>query len=213
MRTIVIFKQSDPSERITLRTDLMYDDYESNFTVMSSEGNIEGVDAEFRIGSVISIQTISNLLANNDGISAVLCSPESSQVEVEEAVAKMLSLDLFIAYDERTYNEYVPKNYREKYSYDDSKDSMPWLIIKTFRNVPLEPFDVEVSHEGTACEFSESCSAVGEISESGKKLTITTDKNNFMFECLNDLGVDEPEGSWRIKVTIGDFTYLRETSL
>lgn len=48
MRTIVIFKTATPDERIVLRTDSMYDDYESVFTVMTVEGSIEGVINEFK---------------------------------------------------------------------------------------------------------------------------------------------------------------------
>lgn len=48
MRTIIIFKTATPDERIVLRTDSMYDDYESMFTVMTVEGSIEGVINEFK---------------------------------------------------------------------------------------------------------------------------------------------------------------------
>ena len=68
MRTIVIFKTATPDERIVLRTDSMYDDYESVFTVMTVEGSIEGVINEFKGGSIISLSTISRFVANNTGI-------------------------------------------------------------------------------------------------------------------------------------------------
>lgn len=71
MRTIIIFKTATPDERIVLRTDSMYDDYESMFTVMTVEGSIEGVINEFKGGSVISLSTVSRFVANNTGIEAV----------------------------------------------------------------------------------------------------------------------------------------------
>ena len=76
MRTIVIFKTATPDERIVLRTDSMYDDYESVFTVMTVEGSIEGVINEFKGGSIISLSTISRFVANNTGIEAVAMSPD-----------------------------------------------------------------------------------------------------------------------------------------
>lgn len=72
MRTIVIFKTATPDERIVLRTDSMYDDYESMFTVMTVEGSIEGVINEFKGGSVISLSTISRFVANNTGVAKEL---------------------------------------------------------------------------------------------------------------------------------------------
>lgn len=49
MRTIVIFKTATPDERIVLRTDSMYDDYESVFTVMTVEGSSEGASRNRRL--------------------------------------------------------------------------------------------------------------------------------------------------------------------
>lgn len=95
MRTIVIFKTATPDERIVLRTDSMYDDYESVFTVMTVEGSIEGVINEFKGGSIISLSTISRFVANNTGIEAVAMSPDDAKLDVATATPKFLSIDVF----------------------------------------------------------------------------------------------------------------------
>lgn len=79
MRTIVIFKTATPDERIVLRTDSMYDDYESVFTVMTVEGSIGGVINEFRGGSIISLSTISRFVANNTAIELTSDTPKEIQ--------------------------------------------------------------------------------------------------------------------------------------
>lgn len=95
MRTIIIFKTATPDERIVLRTDSMYDDYESMFTVMTVEGSIEGVINEFKGGSVISLSTVSRFVANNTGIEAVAMSPDDAKLDVAVATPKFLSIDVF----------------------------------------------------------------------------------------------------------------------
>lgn len=207
MRTIVIFKTATPDERIVLRTDSMYDDYESVFTVMTVEGSIEGVINEFKGGSVISLSTISRFVANNTGIEAVAMSPDDVKLDVAAATPKFLSIDVFPIFNETSYREHVSPEYQEQYSYEDSKDSLPWLAIKSVKAVLATPFDLEISHNGSACTFGGNSETVGTVS--GTKITIS-DFQNVMFACKDDLGVDDPKGVWQLKFTMNSITDIRE---
>lgn len=207
MRTIVIFKTATPDERIVLRTDSMYDDYESVFTVMTVEGSIEGVINEFKGGSIISLSTISRFVANNTGIEAVAMSPDDAKLDVAVATPKFLSIDVFPIFNETSYREHVSAEYQEHYSYEDSKDSLPWLAIKSVKAVLATPFDLEISHNGSACTFGGNSETVGTVS--GTKITIS-DFQNVMFACKDDLGVDDPKGVWQLKFTMNGITDIRE---
>lgn len=207
MRTIVIFKTATPDERIVLRTDSMYDDYESVFTVMTVEGSIEGVINEFKGGSIISLSTISRFVANNTGIEAVAMSPDDVKLDVAAATPKFLSIDVFPIFNETSYREHVSPEYQEQYSYEDSKESLPWLAIKSVKAVLATPFDLEISHNGSACTFGGTSEKVGEVS--GTKITIS-DFSNVMFGCKEDLGVDDPKGVWQLKFTMNGITDIRE---
>lgn len=207
MRTIVIFKTATPDERIVLRTDSMYDDYESVFTVMTVEGSIEGVINEFKGGSIISLSTISRFVANNTGIEAVAMSPDDAKLDVAAATPKFLSIDVFPIFNETSYREHVSPEYQEQYSYEDSKESLPWLAIKSVKAVLATPFDLEISHNGSACAFGGTSEKVGEVS--GTKITIS-DFSNVMFGCKEDLGADDPKGVWQLKFTMNGITDIRE---
>ena len=207
MRTIVIFKTATHDERIVLRTDSMYDDYESVFTVMTVEGSIEGVINEFKGGSIISLSTISRFVANNTGIEAVAMSPDDAKLDVAAATPKFLSIDVFPIFNETSYREHVSPEYQEQYSYEDSKDSLPWLAIKSVKAVLATPFDLEISHNGDACTFGGNSEKVGTVSVT--KIT-KSDFQNVMFACKDDLGVDDPKGIWQLKFTMNGITDIRE---
>lgn len=207
MRTIIIFKTSTPDERIVLRTDSMYDDYESMFTVMTVEGSIEGVINQFKGGSVICLSDVARFIANNTGIEAVALSPDDVKEDVTKATPKFLSIDVFPIFNETSYREHVSEEYQKQYSYEDSKDSLPWLSIKSVKAVLATPFDLEISHNGTACTFGGNSEKVGTVS--GTKITIS-DFQNVMFACKDDLGVDDPKGIWQLKFTMNGIVDIRE---
>lgn len=210
MRTIVIFKTATPDERIVLRTDSMYDDYESLFTVMTVEGSIEGVINEFKGGSIASLSSISRFVANNTGIEAVAMSPDDAKLDVEAATPKFLSIDVFPIVNETSYREHVAEDYQNWYSYEDSKESLPWLAIKSVKAVLATPFDLEISHNGEACTFGGTSEKVGEVS--GTKITIS-DFSNVMFGCKEDLGATDPKGLWQLKFTMNGITDIREVTI
>lgn len=210
MRTIVIFKTATPDERIVLRTDSMYDDYESLFTVMTVEGSIEGVINEFKGGSIASLSSISRFVANNTGIEAVAMSPDDAKLDVAAATPKFLSIDVFPIFNETSYREHVAEDYQKQYSYEDSKESLPWLAIKSVKAVLATPFDLEISHNGEACTFGGTSEKIGEVS--GTKITIS-DFSNVMFDCKADLGATDPKGLWQLKFTMNGITDIREVTI
>lgn len=210
MRTIVIFKTATPEERIVLRTDSMYDDYESLFTVMTVEGSIEGVTNEYKGGSIASLSSISRFVANNTGIEAVAMSPDDAKLDVEAATPKFLSIDVFPIVDELSYREHVDKDYQKQYSYEDSKSSLPWLAIKSVKAVLATPFVLEISHNGEPCTFGGTSEKVGEVA--GTKITIS-DFSNVMFDCKADLGATDPKGLWQLKFTMNGITDIREVTI
>lgn len=210
MRTIVIFKTATPDERIVLRTDSMYDDYESLFTVMTVEGSIEGVINEFKGGSIASLSSISRFVANNTGIEAVAMSPDDAKLDVEADTPKFLSIVVFPIVNETSYREHVAEDYQNQYSYEDSKESLPWLAIKSVKAVLATPFDLEISHNGEACTFGGTSENVGEVS--GTKITIS-DFSNVMFGCKEDLGATDPKGLWQLKFTMNGITDIREVTI
>lgn len=210
MRTIVIFKTATPDERIVLRTDSMYDDYESLFTVMTVEGSIEGVINDFKGGSIASLSSISRFVANNTGIEAVAMSPDDAKLDVEAATPKFLSIDVFPIVNETSYREHVAEDYQNQYSYEDSKESLPWLAIKSVKAVLATPFDLEISHNGEACTFGGTSEKVGEVS--GTKITIS-DFSNVMFGCKEDLGATDPKGLWQLKFTMNGITDIRVVTI
>lgn len=174
---------------------------------MTVEGSIEGVINEFKGGSIISLSTISRFVANNTGIEAVAMSPDDAKLDVATATPKFLSIDVFPIFNETSYREHVSPEYQERHSYEDSKDSLPWLAIKSVKAVLATPFDLEISHNGSACTFGGNSENVGTVS--GTKITIS-DFQNVMFACKDDLGVDDPKGIWQLKFTMNGITDIRE---
>ena len=208
MRTIVIFKTSKPEERITLQTDLMNTDYQEKFTIMTIDGSIEGVSHGFHVGSVIDMQEIESLLANNESvdIEAVVCAPETSQESVEKAKPRFLSLDAFLVNDEVSYKQYVSEEYRKSYSYEDSKPFLPWIVIKSKKAVNSTEYTLEIKKDGVPCSFVGTSSNVGEV----EGTTITMTKANVMFDVKNDLGQTDVRGTYELKFTMGGIVSYRE---
>ena len=134
-------------------------------------------------------------------------SPDDAKLDVATATPKFLSIDVFPIFNETSYREHVSPEYQEQYSYEDSKDSLPWLAIKSVKAVLATPFDLEISHNGSACTFGGNSEKVGTVS--GTKITIS-DFQNVMFACKDDLGVDDPKGVWQLKFTMNGITDIRE---
>lgn len=204
MRTIIILKTSEPDKRIVLRTDSLYNEYESMFTVMTVEGAIEGVMNPYKGGSVICLSDISRFIANNTGIEAVVLSPDNLKLDVAEATPKFLSIDVYGIINETTYRERISMN---PSSYNEQKDSLPWIAIQSVKAILDTPFDLEISHNGSPCTFGGKSSDFGTVS--GTKISIS-DFQNVVFECKRDLGATDPKGVWLLKFTMSGIVDLRE---
>lgn len=209
MRTIIIFKTSAPDERIVLRTDSMYDDYESMFTVMTVQGAIDGVINPYKGGSVVYMSDISRFIANNTGIEAVALSPDEAKEDVVKTTPKFLSIDVYSIVNETTYREWVDPAYQKQYPYEVSKDSLPWIAIKSLKAVLDTPFDLSITKDGVDVEFGGTSDKVGTVSGDKKKITIE-DFQNVMFGCVEDLGQNDPKGTYLLKFEMAGMTDLRE---
>lgn len=100
---------------------------------------------------------------------------------------------LNFAYDEVTYNEYVPADYRKFYSFKDSEPSMPWLIL-TFDKKEDAPYTVSFKKDGADVTFNEKVAVLGELSGDKKTLTVKNGGNkSLMFEVIQELGVESGE--------------------
>lgn len=128
--------------------------------------------------------------------------------EVEEA-GEIFGLSLGIAYDEETYGAVVPESYVEQYPYEQSKDSLPWLVAKfTKKPVAKEDFEVRVFANDRQLEFRGNSGSVGTLSNDNMVLTVTA-KEYLMFEVVKDLGVLDPkEVTWfTIQILYGNRQY------
>lgn len=203
-------KSSAPEQRITIKTDALYDDSESLFTIMHMEGSIDDFINPYKLGDVIKLSDVSVVLANESDLEAVVVSPSTDEIEIPQATAKFLSIDVFGVWDETTYRKYIAQSYRDQYSYEESAPSLPWLAIKTKKTVQATPFTLEISHDGNPCTFGGTSSNVG--TPEGAKITISQ-WENVMFDCRADLGVENPSGKWLLKFTMNNIVDQREVNI
>ena len=214
MKDVVIKKTSDAEQRIVLQTDSESLDYQSRFTIMTISGAIDGVVLPFSVGSVTSLYEISQFLADNAsaGIDVTVMSQNEEQEAVSAAVPRFLEAELYAIVDESSYKNKTFPGYAEKYPYDESmRASFPWLSLMTKKSVKASSFDLEISHNRSACTFGGNSSSFGTIS-GGKKMTVS-DYSNLMFETKNDLGVDNPKGLWTVKLTMNNVSITREVTI
>lgn len=209
MKDIVIKKTSDESKRIVLQTDSDSLDYQSRFTIMTISGSIDGLNIPFRVGSVTSLYEISQFLADNGdaSISIDVMSQDIEPQVVEPAVPKILKADFYAITDESSYKNYVKRDYIKQYSFEDSEPFLPWLKMVVEKSVKDTPFDIEISHNGVPCTFGGNTADFGQVE--GTKMTIEN-YTDLMFDCDVDLGVNNPKGVWKIKITMESDVAIRE---
>ena len=100
-----------------------------------------------------------------------------------------------------TYEQYVPQNYQKFYTYEDSKASMPWMVL-TFNKPEAGEFTVKMKHDGTDVTFDSKVESIGTLSDGGKTLTVRSANNSLMFEVIQELGVSTGENV-EFEVTLG----------
>ena len=94
-------------------------------------------------------------------------------------------LNVYVVRTEYDYNTYVPAKYRASYSYDDSKASLPWLVVSPYkRDEGIMPNQVKFAFDPTP-DFTSLQQYPGqvEISDDGKYIICD-------FDTFNDLLID-----------------------
>lgn len=212
MKDIVIFKTDTPEERMVIKTDLMYDDHEMRFTVMTVEGEIKDSGIRINPGDIMSVYEVSRIVADVEGIEAKVISSDTTPISVDEAPQKLLQFDLHAVVDRRSYEDYMRKKYKDAVDYEEEKERFPWIVCDFLKSVADSQFTLEAWKDGTPVTFGESCSVIGEVA--GTKLTLKPELQDYlMVECDADLGVKEAEGVWKFRATIGDQVLVRELVL
>lgn len=206
MKEIIIRKTATPTERIILQTNA--ESVDGLFTVMTVSGSIEGLFHDFKPGTIASLDKIGVFLADHadDAIEAVVLDNDAEEEKVITAIEKFLFVAAAVAKDKATYNKFAAIQQKREYDYDEVKDTLPWLMIKTDRNIKSKTYDLEISKDGTALTFAENAAQYGTIAET----KLTTDCSYIQLAVNTDLGVEDVSGTYTLKFTFGDDVVTRE---
>ena len=90
--------------------------------------------------------------------------------------------------DKSSYLNIIPLSYQEKYSYEEGLGSYPWLWLNFTKTPEDAKIQVQIEKDGVLCEFGDSVSKIGTISEDKKTLS-TEAKNYIGLELVKDLGL------------------------
>jgi hypothetical protein len=133
-----------------------------------------------------------------------LCSiNERLEVSAKKSIK---SIAATFVHDEASYNEHVDAAYREQWTWEQSKDSMPWLVVNIDKADAEARPQLAIKAGEAEVEFAESCDTVGERSNGNKTLTLNANVAKYaMFECIKDLQVAEPFGiKWTVAAQVVD---------
>lgn len=133
-----------------------------------------------------------------------LCSiNERLEVSAKKSIK---SIAAAFVHDEASYNEHVDAAYREQWTWEQSKDSMPWLVVNIDKADAEARPQLAIKAGEAEVEFAESCDNVGERSNGNKTLTLNANVAKYaMFECIKDLQVAEPFGiKWTVAAQVVD---------
>lgn len=133
-----------------------------------------------------------------------LCSiNERLEVSAKKSIK---SIAAAFVHDEASYNEHVDAAYREQWTWEQSKDSMPWLVVNIDKADAEARPQLAIKAGEAEVEFAESCDTVGERSNGNKTLTLNANVAKYaMFECIKDLQVAEPfDIKWTVAAQVVD---------
>lgn len=111
---------------------------------------------------------------------------------------RLQGISIDVVRNEYEYNEYVSASYREQYSYEDSKPSLPWIIIRFVKSAYAEDMiGKSVMRMIPAADFTNISAApsgqwfVDEADKSRLKLDLSKEGfNSLMLEVKKDCGFD-----------------------
>lgn len=208
---------SSATETVTVETDGL--GVINNFMVTGligeNYGGLVAAGLNFKMGDEVTIVEMLNAAKTckckvecYEGNKLIIDESADFSEDVPE-VGVIQALTLGVAFDEATYNSVVPSSYVEKYPYEESKGSLPWLVSQFRKSGEDESeIGVQVFANETQLEFRGNSASLGTLSEDKKTLTVKS-KNYIMFEIIKDFGILYPqEVTWfKIRMIYGGKTY------
>lgn len=135
---------------------------------------------------VIEETVLPDIKATNPGFDY----PGSGDVPEPPVEEVLKALKASIVFDEASYNAIVDEEYRKQWTWEQSKPSMPWLVVDIEKTKEDAVVDLKMTAGNAAVVFAASCDSVGTRSEDSA--TLTTGYKRVMFECIKDLQVSSP---------------------
>lgn len=135
---------------------------------------------------VIEETVLPDIKATNPGFDY----PGSGDVPEPPVEEVLKALKASIVFDEASYNSIVDEEYRKQWTWEQSKPSMPWLVVDIEKTKEDAVVDLKMTAGNGAVVFAASCDDVGTRSEDSTTLSVAYAR--VMFECIKDLQVAEP---------------------
>ena len=111
---------------------------------------------------------------------------------------KVQGISLNVVRNKYEYEKYVSPEYRAKYSYEDSKASLPWLVIgfnkdsaATSNNTAVLSFSPAADFTACGTDFETNGYAVDSADKSKLKLDLSKDFSRFMLAAKAECGFSE----------------------
>ena len=135
---------------------------------------------------VIEETVLPDIKATNPGFDY----PGSGDVPEPPVEEVLKALKASIVFDEASYNSIVDEEYRKQWTWEQSKPSMPWLVVDIEKTKEDAVVDLKMTAGNGVVVFAASCDDVGARSEDSTTLSVAYAR--VMFECIKDLQVAEP---------------------
>lgn len=151
---------------------------------------------------VIEETVLPDIKATNPGFDY----PGSGDVPEPPVEEVLKALKASIVFDEASYNSIVDEEYRKQWTWEQSKPSMPWLVVDIDKADAEARPQLAIKAGNAEVVFAESCDNVGSRSNENKTLTLNANVAKYaIFECIKDLQVAEPFGiKWTVAAQVED---------
>lgn len=118
---------------------------------------------------------------------------------------KLQGISVNVVRNEYEYNKYVSEDYRKQYSYEDSKPSMPWIIIDFARDNAPEDFvsglELTFSPAADFTNISQAGNGEWSVGSDKTKLTVNLQKmGRLMLEAKKDVGYTSLPANFSVTV-------------
>lgn len=118
---------------------------------------------------------------------------------------KLQGISVNIVRNEYEYNKYVDEKYRERYDYEASKPSLPWVIIDFAKDNAPEDFvsasELTFSPAANFTNISQAGNGEWSVGSDKTKLTVNLQKmNRLMLEAKKDVGYTSLPANFSVTV-------------